>query len=47
VGIVGAALGGWLASVLGIGGGRFLSYAIAVLGAVVLIGILRAVGVFK
>jgi len=47
VGIVGAALGGWLAGVLGIGGGRVLSYAIAVLGAVILIAILRGIGVFK
>jgi uncharacterized membrane protein YeaQ/YmgE (transglycosylase-associated protein family) len=35
VGIVGAALGGWIAGVLGIGGGRVLSYIIAVLGAAV------------
>lgn len=47
VGIVGAALGGWLAGVLGIGGGRVLSYVVAVLGAVILIAILRAIGVFK
>ena len=30
VGIVGAALGGWIAGVLGIGGGRVASYIIAV-----------------
>lgn len=47
VGIVGAALGGWLAGVLGIGGGPVLSYVIAVLGAVILIAILRAIGLFK
>jgi uncharacterized membrane protein YeaQ/YmgE (transglycosylase-associated protein family) len=47
VGIVGAALGGWIAGVLGIGGGRVLSYIIAVLGAAILIAILRALGVFK
>ena len=47
VGIVGAALGGWLAGVLGLGGSRVVSYVIAVLGAVILIGILRAIGVFK
>ena len=47
VGIVGAAIGGWLAGVLGIGGGRVLSYVIAVLGAVILNAILRAIGVFK
>ena len=37
VGIVGAALGGWIAGVLGIGGGRVFSYIIAVLGAAILI----------
>lgn len=47
VGIVGAALGGWLAGLLGVGGGRVVSYVVAVLGAVILIAILRAVGVFK
>ena len=47
VGIVGAALGGWLAGVLGIGGGGVIVYVIAVLGAVILIAILRAIGVFK
>jgi len=47
VGIVGAALGGWLAGVLGIGAGPVMSYAIAVVGAAILIAILRAVGVFK
>ena len=47
VGIVGAALGGWLAGALGITGGRVISYVIAVLGAAVLIAILRAIGVFK
>jgi uncharacterized membrane protein YeaQ/YmgE (transglycosylase-associated protein family) len=47
VGIVGAALGGWLAGVLGIGAGGAMSYVIALLGAVVLIAILRALGVFK
>ncbi len=47
VGIVGAAIGGWLAGVLGIGAGPFMSYVIAVVGAAILIAILRAVGVFK
>jgi uncharacterized membrane protein YeaQ/YmgE (transglycosylase-associated protein family) len=47
VGIVGAALGGWLAGVLGIPGGGGVSYVIAVLGAAILIAILRALGVFK
>lgn len=47
VGIVGAALGGWLAGVLGIGAGGAMSYVIALLGAVILIAILRALGIFK
>lgn len=47
VGIVGAALGGWLARALGVGGGRVLSYIIAVAGAMILIAVLRALGVFK
>ena len=47
VGIIGAALGGWLAGVLGIAGGRVMSYVIAVAGAAILIAILRALGVFK
>jgi uncharacterized membrane protein YeaQ/YmgE (transglycosylase-associated protein family) len=47
VGIVGAALGGWLAGVLGIVAGGAMSYVIALLGAVLLIVILRALGVFK
>jgi uncharacterized membrane protein YeaQ/YmgE (transglycosylase-associated protein family) len=48
VGIVGSMLGFWLAGVLGIGAGSAVaSYVIAVIGAVVLIGILKAVGVFK
>jgi len=47
VGIIGAAIGGWLAGVLGIGAGGVMSYIIAVVGAAILIAILRAVGVFK
>lgn len=47
VGIVGAALGGWLAGALGIGAGGAMSYVVALLGAVILIAILRALGVFK
>ena len=47
VGIVGAAIGGWLAGVLGVGGGRVLSYIIAVAGAMSLIALLRALGLFK
>jgi uncharacterized membrane protein YeaQ/YmgE (transglycosylase-associated protein family) len=48
VGIVGSSLGFWLAGQLGIGGGGELGgYIIAVLGAAVLIGILKVLGVFK
>ena len=48
VGIVGSSLGFWLAGLLGIGAGNaIVAYIIAVLGAVVLIGVLKAVGVFK
>ena len=48
VGIVGSSIGFWLAGVLGIGaGGTIGAYLIAVLGAVVLIGILKALGVMK
>lgn len=48
VGIVGSMVGFWLAGVLGIGAGSAVAaYVIAVIGAVVLIGILKAVGVFK
>ena len=48
VGIVVSWLGFWLAGVLGIGAGSAIAgYIIAVVGAVVLIGILKAVGVLK
>ena len=47
VGIVGAALGGWLAGQLGIGGPPIMSWVMAVVGAAVLIAILRALGVFR
>ena len=47
VGIIGAALGGWLAGALGIGGGRVVTYLVAIAGAVILIAILRALGIFK
>lgn len=48
VGIVGSMLGFWLAGVLGIGAGSQIgAYLIAVVGAVVLIGLLKALGVFK
>ena len=47
VGIVGSFLGGWLASVAGIGPtGGIGTWIVSILGAMLLIGILRAVGVF-
>jgi uncharacterized membrane protein YeaQ/YmgE (transglycosylase-associated protein family) len=48
VGIVGSALGFWLAGVLGLtGSSPIMGWVIAVLGAVVLIFLLKAIGVFK
>jgi uncharacterized membrane protein YeaQ/YmgE (transglycosylase-associated protein family) len=48
VGIVGSLLGFWLAGVLGIGAGNaIVAYIIAIVGAALLIGILKAVGVLK
>jgi uncharacterized membrane protein YeaQ/YmgE (transglycosylase-associated protein family) len=47
VGIVGAGLGGWLATQLGIGGGPAMGWIMAVVGAAVLIGILKVLGIFK
>ena len=43
VGIVGASIGNWLGAQLGLGGG----YIMSVIGAVVLIAILKALGIFK
>jgi uncharacterized membrane protein YeaQ/YmgE (transglycosylase-associated protein family) len=47
VGIIGAGLGGWLAGQLGIGGPPIMSWVMAVVGAAILIAILRALGLFK
>jgi uncharacterized membrane protein YeaQ/YmgE (transglycosylase-associated protein family) len=48
VGIVGSSLGFWLAGMLGIDpAGGFLRFIVAILGAVVLIFLLRALGIFK
>ena len=48
VGIVGSALGFWLAGVLGLSaGGPIVGWIIAILGAALLIFILKAVGVFS
>jgi uncharacterized membrane protein YeaQ/YmgE (transglycosylase-associated protein family) len=48
VGIVGSALGFWLAGVLGLAPeGSIIRFIVAIIGAVALVFILRAVGVFK
>ena len=47
VGIIGAGLGGWLATQLGIGGPPIMSWIMAVVGAAVLIAILKVLGIFK
>jgi uncharacterized membrane protein YeaQ/YmgE (transglycosylase-associated protein family) len=47
VGIIGAGLGGWLAVQLGIGGPPIMGWIMAVLGAAVLIAILKVLGIFK
>ena len=48
VGIVGSWLGFWAAGLLGLApSGGFLRFVVAVIGAVLLIVILRALGIFK
>ena len=47
VGIVGAGLGGWLAGAIGMGGGPVMAWVMAVVGASILIALLKAIGVFK
>jgi uncharacterized membrane protein YeaQ/YmgE (transglycosylase-associated protein family) len=47
VGIIGAWLGGWLAANLGLAWRGVGGYIVAILGAMVLIGILKAFGIFK
>lgn len=47
VGIVGSALGYWLAGLLGISAGGIGAWLVALAGAVILIAILRALGIFK
>jgi uncharacterized membrane protein YeaQ/YmgE (transglycosylase-associated protein family) len=44
---VGAWLGGWLAGLLGIAAAGFGTYVVAIIGAVILIALLRAIGLFK
>jgi uncharacterized membrane protein YeaQ/YmgE (transglycosylase-associated protein family) len=48
VGVLGSLLGFWLAGLLGLGAGNVVvSYVIAVIGAGLLIAILKAVGIFN
>jgi len=48
VGVVGSALGFWLAGVLGMAPeGSVIRFVVGIVGAVVLIFILRALGIFK
>jgi uncharacterized membrane protein YeaQ/YmgE (transglycosylase-associated protein family) len=48
VGIIGSSLGFWLAGVLGLGAsGAIMRWVVAVVGAVVLIGILKMLNIFK
>jgi len=48
VGIVGSVLGSWLAGVLGVPAtSAVVGYVISIVGAVILIGILKALGLFK
>jgi uncharacterized membrane protein YeaQ/YmgE (transglycosylase-associated protein family) len=47
VGIVGAGLGGWLSTQLGVGGPPIMGWVMAVVGAAILIAVLRAIGIFK
>jgi uncharacterized membrane protein YeaQ/YmgE (transglycosylase-associated protein family) len=48
VGIIGSSLGFWLAGVLGLSAsGPIMGWVIAVIGAAVLIFVLKALGVFK
>jgi uncharacterized membrane protein YeaQ/YmgE (transglycosylase-associated protein family) len=48
VGVVGSVLGSWLAGLLGVPAtSAVVGYIISIVGAVILIGILKALGVFK
>lgn len=47
VGIIGAGVGGWLAGQLALGGGAAMSWVMAVVGAAILISLLKVIGVFK
>jgi uncharacterized membrane protein YeaQ/YmgE (transglycosylase-associated protein family) len=48
VGVVGSVLGAWLAGLVGVPAtSAVVGYVISIVGAAILIGILKAVGVFK
>ena len=48
VGIIGASLGYWLAGLLGLSAsGPIMSWVIAVVGAAILVGILKMLNIFK
>jgi uncharacterized membrane protein YeaQ/YmgE (transglycosylase-associated protein family) len=48
VGIVGSALGFWLAGVMGLGtGGAIAQWLVSIAGAAILIAILKALNIFK
>ena len=47
VGIVGGALGHWVAGQLGISAGGIGGWLVSLAGAIILIAILRAIGIFK
>jgi uncharacterized membrane protein YeaQ/YmgE (transglycosylase-associated protein family) len=48
VGVVGSVLGSWLAGLLGVPAtSAVVGYVISIVGAVILIGILKALGIFK
>jgi uncharacterized membrane protein YeaQ/YmgE (transglycosylase-associated protein family) len=47
VGIVGAWLGGWLAGSLGVAAQGLGVYVVSVVGAVILIAVLKLLGIFK
>jgi len=47
VGILGAGLGGWLAVQMGLGGPPIMGWIMAVVGAAVLIAVLKVLGIFK
>jgi uncharacterized membrane protein YeaQ/YmgE (transglycosylase-associated protein family) len=47
VGIVGAGIGGWLGGQVGVGGTPIMGWVTAVVGAAILIALLKVIGVFK